>query len=185
MIAVYVWWTHGGEAMMLRREEFEVLDKLRKTGALPQQLEQRHQLLRRQQLFAAGLEAGEYPPPATSSLEDPDMSVSDWLRERWTSADEAVRHSLRLLADALGIPLPLTRRTQPVPAQDSSPARRTKFPQQPYVEQDLAEMGPAEAAEPEEAGYHDPPEWHDDDADGWQPCTSLHDALHPEDRSWY
>ena len=170
---------------MLRRDEFDALDELRKTGALPRQLEARHQKLRRQQLFAAGLKAGEYPPPATSSrLEDSDMTVTDWLRERWTSADEAVRHSLRLLADALGIPLPL-RRTQPVPAQDSSPARRTKFPLQPYVEQDLAEMGPAEAEEPEEAGYHDPPEWHDDDAEGWQPCSSLHDALRSDDSEWY
>ena len=167
---------------MLRRDEFDVLDKLRKTGPLPRQLEAQHQLLRRQQLFAAGLKAGEYPPPAISSLEDPDMSVSDWLRERWTSADEAVRHSLRLLADALGIPLPLTRRTQPISPKDSLPLRRTTYAPQPYVGQTLAA---AEAAEPEEAGYHDPPEWHDDDADGWQPCNSLHDALHPNDHGWY
>ena len=164
---------------MLRRDEFDALDKLRKTGALPQQLEARHQKLRRHQLFAAGLKAGEYPPPATSSLEDPDMTIADWLKHKWASADEAVRHSLRLLADALGIPLPLTRRTQPVPAQDSLPLRRTTYAPQPYVGQASA----AAESEAEEAGYHDL-EWHDDDADGWEPCSSLHDALHPEDRGW-
>ena len=111
------------------------------------------------------------------------MTIADWLRERWTSADEAVRNALRLLADALNIPLPL-RRTRPVPAipaQGSSPTRRTRPARQPYVEQDTLPS----LTEPKERGYHDPPEWDDDDADGWQSSTSLHDALHPEERGWY
>ena len=164
---------------MLRHEEFDVLDKLRKTGALPQQLEQRHQLLRRQQLFAAGLKANDYPPPSTSSLEDSDMTIADWLKDKWASADEAVRHSLRLLADALGIPLPL-RRTQPVPAQDSSPARRTKFPL-PYVEQDSLDTLSDLPAEFRVDGR----QWSDDDADGWQPVESWRDAFRSDDdRGW-
>ena len=128
---------------------------------------------------------------ATKAIPSPvdvpaDMSVAGWLRAKWNSADEVVRNALQAVASAVGVSVPLSRtRDSSVGVSDSSPCRRTKFPLHLNVEQDLAEMGPAEAEEPEEAGYHDPPEWHDDDADGWQPCTSLHDALHPEDRSWY
>ena len=167
--------------MMLRREEFAVLDKLRMTGPRPHQLEDRHQKLRREQLFKAGLKADHYPPPSTSRLENADMTVADWLKARWTSADASVRHSLRLLADALNIPLPL-RRTRHVAVQDSGSTRRTESTQQPtHVEQ--APQDRSSEIEPE--FRYDGPQWHDDDADGWEPCKSLHDAMHPEDRGWY
>ena len=169
--------------MMLRREEFEVLDELRKTGPLPLELEERYQGLRRQQFFRAGLVCDRYLPSLPSRLENADMSVADWLRERWSSADKTVRHSLRLLADALGIPLPL-RRTQPVPAilgSDSSPARRTKFPLQPYVAQDSLDTLSDLPAEFRVDGR----QWHDDDADGWESVENLRDAFRSEDRGWY
>ena len=165
---------------MRRSQEFDLLDKLRQTGPLPHPLEERHQHLRRQQFFSAGLKCERYPP-STSSRLNPDMAVADWVRARWSSADEAVRHSLRLLADALGIPLPL-RRTRQIPAGDSSPARRSELTRQPNQHgepaplEDLAGMG---------MDYHDPPEWDDERADGWEPVESLRDALHPEDRGWY
>ena len=165
---------------MLRRDEFAVLDKLRLTGPLPDPLEARHQKLRREQFFRAGLQADNYPPSTSSRLENTDMTVTDWLQERWSSADEAVRHSLRQLADALGIPLPL-RRTQPIRAKDSSPARRSELPLQPnqHGEPALSEI-------PLQFRFDDPPA---SDDDGWEPSESLtdalHDALHPEDRGWY
>ena len=172
--------------MMQRNEEFDVLDKLRKSGPLPHQLEQRHQRLRRQSFFKAGLQCDDYPP-STSRLESADMTTADWLKERWSSADDAVRRSLRLLAEALGIPLPL-RRTRPIilfDGKDSSPTRRSEFTRHTsHAEQDaldsLAGMDPEFRV--------DGPQWHDDDADGWTPSESLtealHDALDPDDRGW-
>ncbi len=116
----------------------------------------------------------------------PGMSFADWLKFTWRSADEAVRHTLRTVAEALGVPVPLSRtRTHPVAAaKDSSRAIRTESEQQPNRPRPRPAEIPAEAEEPEEAGYHDPPEWHDEHADGWTPCESLHDALHSEDRGW-
>ena len=163
---------------MRRSEEFAVLDELRKTGPLPWELEERYQKLRRGQFFKAGLMCDRYLPSSPSRL-NPEMSVADWLKARWTSADATVRHSLRLLADTLGIPLPLTRTQPTIPAKDSSPAQRSESGQQPNPPR------PRPTDRPAEPGYHDPPEWDDDHADGWEPCTSLHDALHPEDRGWY
>ena len=168
--------------MTRRSEEFDLLDKLRQTGPLPHPLEERHQHLRRQQFFSAGLKCERYPP-STSSRLNPDMAVADWVRARWSSADEAVRHSLRLLADALGIPLPL-RRTRPIGGKDSSPTRRTEFEEQPSQAEARRKESTAEAEESEEPGYHDPPEWHDDHADGWEPCENLHDAFR-SDTGWY
>ncbi len=173
---------------MLRRDEFDefdVLDELRKHGPLPRELEQHHQKMRRQQLFKAGLKADHYPPPSSSSLVDAEMSVGDWLRAKWASADETVRHSLRLLADKLGIPLPL-RRTRGNPAQDSSPTRRTDADQHTTNDESAPLESPAEK---EGRDYYDPPASDDDDADGWTPVESLtealHDALDPEDRGWF
>ena len=161
---------------MLRREEFDVLDELRKTGALPRPLEERYQKLRRQQFFRAGLKCERYLPSSPSRL-NPDMSVADWVRAKWTTTDEAVRHSLRLLADALGIPLPL-RRSRPVPAQGSSPARRTRRDQQPNQHGD-----PTLSEIPLQFRYDDPPA---SDDDGWTPCESLRDAFRSDDdRGWY
>ena len=168
--------------MMLRRDEYDVLDELRKTGALSHQLEDRHQKLRREQFFKAGLQADHYPPSTSSHLAPVDMTVTEWLKDKWISADASVRHSLQVLADALGIPLPL-RRTLPIPAKPTTQVRRTRSARQPNVEQDP----PESPAEEKERGYHDPPEWDDNDADGWTPSESLYDALHPDnDRGgWY
>ena len=170
--------------MMLRRQEFDVLDELRKTGPLPLELEERYQGLRRQQFFKAGLVCDRYLPSLPSRLVPADMTVSDWLRERWSSADKTVRHSLRLLANALGIPLPL-RRTRPVPAstvKDSSPARRTESGRHP----NHGEPTPSESL-PEIPSEFQPAvrQWHDDDADGWESVENLRDAFRSEDRGWY
>ena len=167
--------------MMLRRDEYDILDKLRLTGPLPDPLEARHQKLRREQFFRAGLRADRYPPSSPSRL-NPDMAVADWVRARWSSADEAVRHSLRLLADALGIPLPL-RRTRRIPAQDPTQARRTK----PALHTSHGEPAPLDdLAERYGLDYHDPPEWDDERADGWEPVESLRDAFRSDDgRGWY
>lgn len=168
---------------MLRRDEFAVLDELRKTGPLPLELEQRHQKLRRQEFYKAGLVCDRYPPPSDSRLVPADMTIADWLRAKWVGADTVVRNALQALAERIGVPIPMSRtRIHQVPAQDSPQARRTKFARQPYVEQDTLPS----LTERKQRGYHDPPEWDDDDADGWQPCTSLHDALYPpKDRGWY
>lgn len=172
--------------MTRRSEEFDLLDKLRQTGPLPHPLEERHQHLRRQQFFRAGLKCERYPP-STSSRLNPDMSVADWLRAKWTSADETVRSRLRLLADALNIPLPLIR-TRPIArlgVANSSPARRTRPARhtshgEPALSDTLAEKYGLD--------YHDPPAWDDELADGWVSSESiteaLHDALDPEDRGW-
>lgn len=180
--------------MMQRREEFDALDELRKHGPLPRELEERHQRLRRQQFFKAGLECDRYPPSSSQALV-PDMNVADWLRARWTSADATVRRSLRAIADALGIPLPLVRTRQvPMPRTLKSkadvpigpPTRRTESTRHTsHAEQDaldsLAGMDPE--------FRNDVPQWSDDAADGWTPSESLtealHDALDPEDRGWH
>ena len=162
---------------MRRCDEFDVLDELRKTGPLPRELEQRYQKLRRQQFFKAGLKCDRYLPSSPSRLVPADMAVGDWLRARWSSADEAVRHSLRLLADALGIPLPL-RRTQPIGGQDSGSTRRTRPARQPNQHGD-----PTLSEIPLQFRYDDPPA---SDDDGWTPCESLRDAFRSDDdRGWY
>ena len=168
---------------MLRKEEFVLLDKLRVSGPLPLELEERYQKLRRQQFFKAGLMCDRYLPSLPSRLENADMTIADWLRERWASADATVRHSLRLLADALGIPLPL-RRTQPVAAKDPADTRRTEPTRHPNHGEPTPAEGPAEI--PPEFRL-DGRQWHDDD--GWTPSESmteaLRDALDPEERGWY
>ena len=170
--------------MTRRSEEFDLLDKLRLTGPLPRPLEERHQHLRRQQFFRAGLKCERYPPSSPSRL-NPDMAVADWVRARWSSADEAVRSRLRLLADALGISLPLirTRRIARLDVANSSPTRRTK----PALHTSHGEPAPLDdLAEQYGLDYQDPPAWDDERADGWEPVESLHDALHPDDdRGWY
>ena len=114
----------------------------------------------------------------------PGMSFTDWLKFRWQSADASVRHTLRTVADSLGIEVPLTR-TRRVGGKDSSGSQRTDSDQQPSQGERRRKESPLEAEEPKEAGYHDPPQWHDEVADGWEPCDSLYEALHPDDRGWY
>ena len=168
---------------MRRSEEFAVLDKLRVSGPLPLELEERYQRLRRQQFFRAGLKCDRYLPSLPSRLENADMTIADWLRARWSSADKTVRHSLRLLADVLGIPLPL-RRTRPVSAstaKDSSSTRRTESTRHP----NHGESTPSESLPDLPAEFRlDGRQWSDDD--GWEPVESLRDAFRSDDdRGWY
>ena len=125
--------------------------------------------------------------PSPDRVTNPaDESFADWLKFTWRSADEAVRHTLRTVADALRVPVPMSRtRTQPVAAKDSPSTRRTDPEQHPNHDDSEPAESPTEEEELEKPHYHDPPEWHDDHADGWEPCESLHDAMHPEDRGWY
>ncbi len=115
----------------------------------------------------------------------PGMSFTDWLNFKWRTANASVRHTLRTVADALGVPVPLTRtRNSSVGGEDSSPARRTGTERQPSQGKSEPAESPAEEEELEEPHYHDPPEWHDEHADGWTPCESLHDAFR-SDTEWY
>lgn len=113
-----------------------------------------------------------------------DMTVGDWLRIRWASADATVRHSLRTLATSLGVALPMTRRRQ-VGGKDSSSARRSESELQANAGRDDGTGMPAEREPKQLTDHDDGPQWHDDHAPGWEPCTTLHDALHPENRGWY
>ncbi len=118
------------------------------------------------------------------------MTIADWLKDKWTTADEAVRKALLLLADKLGIDIPLTRNSK-VGVPIGPPIRRTKFDQHTSqgesadpVEADLAGMG----MDPQ--FRRGPPEWHDELSDGWTSSESVHDALHyalhpDRDRGWY
>ncbi len=61
------------------------------------------------------------PSPSQANTSN---SFADTLRIRWASADASVRHTLRTVANALGIDVPITR-TRPVAAKDSGSTRRT------------------------------------------------------------
>ena len=126
---------------------------------------------------------------ATKAIPSPvdvpaDMSVAGWLRAKWNSADEVVRNALQAVANVVGVSVPMSRtRKSSEGGRDSPSTRRAEVGLQPNRDDFEPLEIPAEAEEAEEPHYHGPPEWHDDDADGWQPCSSLHDALHldPED----
>ena len=121
--------------------------------------------------------------PAPDDVTVPaDASFAEWLRFKWRSADTSVRHTLRTVAEALGVSVPLSRtRNSSVGVPDSSPARRTESGQHPnHGESEPAEV-PAEA-DPED--HCDGPQWSDDDALVWEPCESLHDAFR-SDVDWY
>ena len=161
------------------------LMKLRHQGPFPLEAQDLYDRLRAR--ASADVKAARKAvPKVTPSPADlaPDTSMAGWLKARWASADEAVRHSLRAIANAVGIDVPLAR-TRHVAVQDSSPARRTESTRHPNDEESAPSEGPAGR---KQRGYHDPPQW-DDDADGWTPSESLtealRDALHPEERGWY
>ena len=162
-------------------KELEVLIALADLGTLPPEA---------QSLFAEIQTRAETSLKTTLALPSPDnvtvppdTSFADWLRFKWRSADASVRHTLRTVAEALGVPVPMSRtRKSSVGGKDSSGSQRTEPDQHPnHGESVSTESSP----EKEEPGYLDPPQWHDDHADGWEPCESLHDAMHPEDRGWY
>ena len=114
-----------------------------------------------------------------------EMSFADWVKFKWQSADTSFRHTLRTVAEALRISVPMSRtRISSAGGKDSSPIRRSESALQLTHDEQAPTERPAEKEEPEEPRYDDPPEWHDELADGWEPCSSLHDALHSEDRGW-
>jgi hypothetical protein len=170
-------------------EYFETLRglvKLRDEGPFPYEAQDLYDRLRAR--AEADVKATrKAAPKVTPSPADvaPDTSMAGWLKAHWSSADETVRHSLRVLADKLGIPLPL-RRTRRNPAQDSGSTRRTDADQHTTNDVSAPSGSPAE---PKERDYYDPPASDDELADGWEPSESLtealHDALDPEDRGWY
>jgi len=71
--------------------------------------------------------------PSPDSVTDPaDESFADWLKFKWRGADASVRQTLRTVAEALGVSVPLSRtRNSSVGAKDSGSTRRTGTEQQP------------------------------------------------------
>lgn len=119
------------------------------------------------------------PSPADVTA---DMSVAGWLKARWSSADEAVRHTLRSVAESLSVPIPMSRtRTQPPGVKDSGFNRRSDSDQHPNRDDSEPLESPPET-EPEDR--YDGPQWSDDDALDWEPCESLHEAFR-SDADWY
>ena len=160
------------------------LMKLRHQGPFPLEAQDLYDRLRAR--ASADVKAARKAvPKVTPSPADlaPDTSMAGWLKARWASADEAVRHSLRAIANAVGIDVPLAR-TRPVGGKEASDIRRSEFTRHPNHGEPTPTERPAET-ESEQAVHDDGPQWHDDDAEGWEPCTSLHDALRSEDRGWY
>lgn len=159
------------------------LIRLRDQGQLPPEAKDMYEKLRTRAV-ADVKAARKAAPQVTLSPSDvpADTSIAGWLKSRWSSADEAVRNALQAVANAVGIPVPMSRTRKSVGGgKDSPPTRRTR----PKLQPNRDDSEPLDIpAEPKEAHYHDPPQWHDDHADGWEPCSSLHDALHPEEE-WY
>ena len=163
--------------------ELEVLIALAELGTLPPDA---------QLLYADIQTRAETSMKATLALPSPEhvtvppgMSFAEWLKFKWQRADASFRHTLRTVAEALGVSVPMIRaRKSSIGGKDLSPAWRTESEQQPNRPRPRPSEIPAEAEEKEEAGYHDPPEWHDEHADGWTPCESLHDAFR-SDTEWY
>jgi hypothetical protein len=161
------------------------LMKLRDEGAFPYEAQDLYDRLRTRAM--ADVEtARKAVPKVTWSPADvaPDTSMAGWLKAHWTSADEAVRNALQAVARAVGASIPLSRtRDSSVDVKDPGSTQRTESTRHTsHAEQDPLE-GPAEKEEPD---YHDRPQWHDDDAEGWEPVESLRDAFRSdEDRGWF
>lgn len=125
---------------------------------------------------------------ATKAIPSPvdvpaDMSVAGWLRAKWNSADEVVRNALQAVANVVGVSVPMSRtRKSSEGGRDSPSTRRAEVGLQPNRDDFEPLEIPAEI-DPEDR--YDGPQWSDDDALDWEPCNSLHDALHPDDRGWY
>lgn len=166
-----------------KHAQFLELMDLRALGPLHREAEAVYRRARfRASLHVARL-AWRAPLVADNAIEvDHRVPVGEWFKARWIAADEAVRQSLRRLADSLSIDVPLTRTRRAGPKDSSSSARSV-----PDLQPSLGESGPEILpAEAESEERDDGPQWHDADADGWIPCESLYDALHPdEERGWY
>ena len=107
-------------------ETWRGLMKLRDEGPFPLEVQDIYDRLRARASsdVKAALRASAEVIPPTSSL-PADTSMAGWLSARWESADAAVRNALQLLADSLGVSLPL-RRTRHAAVQDSSSTGRTE-----------------------------------------------------------
>ena len=107
-------------------ETWRGLMQLRDAGPFPFEVQDLYDRLRERAVadVKAALRASAEVIPPTSSL-PADTSMAGWLSARWESADAAVRNALQLLADSLGVSLPL-RRTRHAAVQDSSSTGRTE-----------------------------------------------------------
>jgi hypothetical protein len=162
------------------------LMKLRDVGAFPFEAQDLYERLRARAMSDVET-ARKAAPKVTPSPADvaPDTSMAGWLKAHWTSADEAVRNALRAVASAVGASIPMSRtRKSSAGRKDSPLARRSESEQHPNHGGSVPLESPPEKEEPG-SDYHDPPQWHDDASPDWEPCSSLHDALHPDDRGWY
>ena len=165
-------------------ETLRGLMHLRNEGSFPLEAMDLYERLRSRAM--ADVEAAhKAAPKVTSSPADvpDDVSLAGWLKFKWTSADEAVRKALQAVASAVGASIPLSRtRTRPVAAKDSGSTRRMESEQQPSQAEARRKESPPE---PEPEDHYDGPQWSDDDALDWKPCTSLHDAFRSDDSEWY
>lgn len=176
-----VWSIHGGRRTVQPSDEFDVLDTLSKTGPLPSDIEERYLQLRRQRSFEAGLMCDRRFPVSPSRM-NANMSFTDWLKVKWSTADSSVKKALRAVASTVGASIPMSRtRDSAIDVSDSSPTRRTAIEHHP----NQAEARRKESTAENEPENYDGPQWHDDDAPEWEPCETLQEALHPEDRGWF
>ena len=167
---------------MTTTDEFDALGSLLKSGPLPYDLQDRYEQLHRLQLLEGGAERGREFPTSKSEI-DPDMSLTDWLKAKWSTADSSVRNALKAVASTVGVSIPLSRtRDSSVGVSDSRPSQRTDSDR--HLTRDESEPLDKPAEVDPEYRY-DGPQWSDDDAPEWEPVESLHDALHSEDRGWY
>ena len=88
-------------------------------------------------------------PKVTSSPADvpddvpDDVPIADWLKFKWTSADEAVRNALQAVASAVGASIPLSRtRNSSVGVKDSGSTRRSDSGQQPNHDESARSESP-------------------------------------------
>lgn len=169
-----------------KHANFFALAELRAQGPLHDEAEAVYRRLRFRALLHVARTAHRSPMFAEMSPElDHTVPIGEWLKARWESADKTIRSALQAVATGVGVSLPMTRRRKPHGGPKDSPSnRRTEPDQHPNPAEPIQHESPAET-EPKKHENHDRPQWHDDDADGWKPCTSLHDALHPDERGWY
>lgn len=126
------------------------------------------------------------PSPSSVPAVPPDLPVRDWLRIRWATADAAARHTLRTLADALSVNLPLVRTRQDTGGKEAADSPNTlalvhtrSRPIEPILHAKPAQKATTDA-DSDDSREND---WIDDES-AWTPCTSLYDALHPDERGW-
>lgn len=105
------------------------LMRLRADGRIPDEAENLYSSLvgqaeadiesARQARQAHAAAKASHATPHSDEARPPDMTVSDWLRIRWATADATLRTTLRTIAASLGISLPMTR-TRQARATDSA-----------------------------------------------------------------